>query len=162
LQQLSFSEEELLRKKVGLLGTWFPKEWRDPAKLGEAARKARPYPVSETLDGARLLLVVMYDSRKRAPDSPGDFLGILGLGCIMENMWLMAQSLGIGFHIMSEFGEQSVENEAKKILNIPKRMKIAYACRLGYPVSKPGKRLRVRREVGDFTHKNRFGGKGID
>ena len=28
--QLSFSEEELLRKKVGLLGTMFPPSWRNP------------------------------------------------------------------------------------------------------------------------------------
>ena len=28
--QLSFSEEELLTKKVGLLGTAFPSSWRDP------------------------------------------------------------------------------------------------------------------------------------
>ena len=29
-EQLSFSEEELLRKKVGLLGTIFPPEFRNP------------------------------------------------------------------------------------------------------------------------------------
>ena len=29
-QQLSFSEEELLRKKVGILGTMFPPSWRTP------------------------------------------------------------------------------------------------------------------------------------
>ena len=29
-QQLSFSEEELLRKKTGLLGTMFPPSWRNP------------------------------------------------------------------------------------------------------------------------------------
>ena len=29
-QQLSFSEEELRRKKVGILGTMFPKSWQTP------------------------------------------------------------------------------------------------------------------------------------
>ena len=160
-QQLSFSKEELLRKKVGILAVWFPKEWTDPSRLEEAAQKAKSFPVSETLDGSPMLLIVIYDSRKRAPDSPGDFLGIVGLGCVMENMWLMANSLGIAFHILSEFGEDPVEKEAKRILSIPAHMKIAYACRLGYPISEPGKGLRMRRDVKDFTHHNRFGSTGL-
>ena len=160
-QQLSFSVGELRKKKTGLLGTWFPKEWRDPDTLEEAYRKAKPIPVAETLQGSPMLLVVISDSRKGAPDSPGDVLGILGLGCVMENMWLMAHSLGISFHIMSEFGEDPVEKAAKRILNIPEYMKVAYACRLGYPLhtSKPGKQLRVRRDVEEFTHHNRCGGR---
>lgn len=162
-KQLSFSEEELLRKRTGILGSWFPREWTDPSKLEEAAKRARPWPVSETLDGSPLLLIVAYDSRKRAPDSPGDFLGKVSLGCVMENMWLMANSLGISFHIMSEFGEEPVESKTKRIIGIPGHMKIAYACRLGYPVSgKPYRSLRVRREVDDFIHHNRFGKRGFD
>jgi len=160
-QQLSFSKEELLRKKVGILSAWFPKEWTAASKLEEAAQKAEPFPVSGTLDGSPVLLIVIYDSRKRAPDSPGDFLGIVGLGCLMENMWLMANSLGIAFHIMSEFGEDPVEKEAKRILAIPAHMKMAYACRLGYPISEPGKGLRVRRDVKDFAYHNRFGSRGL-
>jgi hypothetical protein len=34
-QQLSFSEEELVQKKIGMLGAIFPEPWRDPAKLDE-------------------------------------------------------------------------------------------------------------------------------
>jgi nitroreductase len=161
-QQLSFSEKELLQKKVGLLGTWFPAEWRNPAKLGEVARKSKPFSLSEIMDGSQTILIVIYDSRKRAPASEGDFLGIISLGCVMENMWLMAQSLGIAFHIISDFGENPVEKETKKILNIPEYMKLAFGCRLGYPISKPYKRLRVRRNVKDFTHHNQFGNKGIE
>jgi nitroreductase len=173
--QLSFSREELMKKGTGILAEWFPKDWTDPKRLEQAARKAKPWPVSETLDGSPLLLIVMYDPRKRAPDSPGDFLGIIGLGCVMENMWLMANSLGIAFHIMSEFGKEPVESQSKKILGIPKHMKIAYACRLGYPIpkregasgrlqtqSEPYKSLRVRRELKAFTHHNRFGKKGLE
>ena len=33
--------------------------------------------------------------------SPGDVLGMMSLGCVMENMWLMAESLGIRFHILA-------------------------------------------------------------
>jgi len=77
----------------------------------------------------------------------------------LENMWLTARSLGIGFHVFSVLGDAPVEKEAKKILNIPGRLKIAFALRLGYPVPRPAKYLRVRRDVRDFTHINRFGSK---
>jgi nitroreductase len=79
----------------------------------------------------------------------------------MENMWLMAQALGIGSQIMSVFGGNSVEQEVKKILEIPEYMRIAYAVRLGYPISKTTKFVRVRRDVIELAHDNRFGNKGI-
>jgi nitroreductase len=75
----------------------------------------------------------------------------------MENMWLMAQSLGIGFMVMSVCSEASIETKIKRVLNIPQQLKIAYACRLGYPVSAAAQYLRVRRDLEDFTHANRFG-----
>ena len=80
-----------------------------------------------------MLLIVIYDARKRAPDSEGDVLGIMSLGCVMENMWLMAQSLGISVQILSVFSGNPVEKEVKRILNIPEYMKTAYVFRLGYP-----------------------------
>jgi len=62
---------------------------------------------------------------------------------------------------MVDNARSSEEKEAKRILGIPAHMKIAYACRLGYPISEPGKGLRVRRGVKDFTHHNRFGSRGL-
>ena len=75
----------------------------------------------------------------------------------MENMWIMAASLGIGFQIMSVFSGETVAKEIKQILNIPEYMKIAFAVRLGYSVTKNFKYLRIRRNVEDFTHYNKFG-----
>ena len=159
-QQLSFSEEELRRKKVGLLGAMFPPAWRNlgarPSESVAEEVMARPIPPCS------VLLVVVYDPRKRAPASEGDFLGIMSLGCVMENMWLMAQSLGIGFQIMSALGTDPVADEVKRILHIPDDLKIAFTARLGYPIASSTKYLRVRREVEDFTHHNQFGNKGID
>lgn len=80
----------------------------------------------------------------------------------MENMWLAAQSLGIGFQIISAFTASSAEDEVKKLLGIPAATKIAFTVRVGYPDSEPPKALHVRREVEDFTHHNRFGRKGLD
>jgi len=89
--QISMSEEELKRKKVGILGTQFPPEWRDASKLDEAIKERNPTPLSYTIRGGNTILLIIYDRRKRAPASEGDVLGFLSLGCVMENIWLMAQ-----------------------------------------------------------------------
>lgn len=81
----------------------------------------------------------------------------MSLGCVMENMWIVAQGLGIGFHMVSAFGWGSVEDEVKRALKIPESMKIAYAVRLGYPASEPQKYLRVCQDIEGFTYHDRFG-----
>jgi nitroreductase len=160
-QQLSFSEEELLQKKVGILGSVFPADWRDSARLDKAVRESRPTPLKQRINGSPVLLIVVYDARKRAPASEGDVLGFISLGCVMENMWLMAQSLGISVHVLSVFAADAVEKEVKQILSIPEYMKVAFALRMGHPASKPTKHLRVRRDMEMFAHHNRFGNKGL-
>ena len=154
-EQLSFSKEELMKRKTGILDTMFPPAWVDPAKMAEVAQKAELMPLTQSIRGSPTLLIIIYDSRKRAPASKGDVLGFMSLGCLMENMWLMAQSLGIGFHILSSFANPPVESELKKLLDVPEYMKIAYACRLGYPAD-ISNYLRVRRNIEDFTHFNKY------
>lgn len=157
-EQLAFSEEELIQKKVGIMGTMFPPAWTTPgADFDKVARESEPSYLKNTMRGCPPVLVVCYDARKRAPASEGDFLGIMSLGCVMENMWLMAQSLGIGFQIMSVFSGNLVEKEVKQILGILDTMQIAFASRLGYPIPTGFKYLRVRRNLEDFAHHNRFG-----
>jgi len=159
-EQLSFSKEELLKKKTGILGAMFPPAWVDPSKMAEAANKSEPMPLTQSIRGSPCLLIVVYDPKKRAPASEGDVLGFMSLGCVMENMWLMAQSLGISLQILSAFAAPPVEKELKKILGIPEQLKIAYCCRLGYPTG-ASKYLRVRRNIEDFAYYNKFGNKGI-
>ena len=154
-EQLSFSKEELIKKKTGILGTMFPPDWVDPEKMAQVARKAEPMPLTQSIRGSPTLLIVVYDSSKRAPASHGDILGFVSLGCLMENIWLMVQSLGISMHILSSFSIPPVETEIKKLLIIPEPMKIAYACRLGYPAGS-SKYIRVRRDIEDFTHYNKY------
>ena len=156
-QQLSFSEEELLHKKVGILGTMFPLSWRTPGvkPIAEEGR-SRSFPVCPTL------LIVLYDPSKRAPASEGDFLGIISLGCMMENLWLEANSLDIDFHIVCYLGSGPVEKEVKRIQAVPENLKIAFTIRLGYVAAELPRTLRVRRDIEDFSHHNRFGNKIID
>src|SRR5271157_5081251 len=81
-EQLSFSEEELKRRKVGIMATRFPPAWRNPAaNPADLAAASRPLPASPTM------LFMTYDPRRRAPASEGDFLGVISLGCVTENMW---------------------------------------------------------------------------
>ncbi|MGA2613159.1 MAG: nitroreductase family protein [Spirochaetia bacterium] len=148
-QQLSSSEQELAQKKVGLLGTMFPPYLRTPgAPLTSRRMPSMPAPV---------LLIVLYDPQRRAPASEGDFLGIMSIGCVMENMWLAAHSLGISLQVVSSWSVPEVAQEIRRILGVPQHLQIAFTCRLGYPAIARAKYLRVRRDVADFVHRNRFG-----
>lgn len=160
-QQLSFSEEELKKKKIGILGTMFPLSWRTPGVKPDPHEERAHSFLGGPVQKSAVLLIVLYNPSKRAPASEGDFLGIMSLGCVMENMWLMAQSLGIGFQILSALSADSIEKEVKRVLGIPDGLKIAFASRLGYPTSSYHY-LRVRRDLKGFTHHNRFGNKDLD
>jgi nitroreductase len=154
-EQLSFSEEELLRRKTGLLASMFPPEWRDPDFALKATDQDAIASRQRALSDSPVLLVVVYDPSTRAPASEGDFLGIISLGCVMENVWLAAESMGIGVQIVSSLGSGP---EVKRILGIPEELVVAFSVRLGYPLSEPAEYLRVRRNVEDFTHINQYGG----
>ena len=159
-EQLSFSKEELLQKKTGILGSMFPPSWVDPTKMIEAASESATMPLTQSIRGSPCILIVVYDPKKRAPASEGDVLGFMSLGCVMANMWLMASSLGISLQILSTFAAPSVEKRVKQVLGIPEQLRIAYTCRLGYPTGST-KYLRVRRDIEDFAHYNKFGNKNI-
>jgi nitroreductase len=154
--QLSFSEEELRRKKVGLLGTMFPASWRTPGERPHVDQEHAHSILGAPMNMSAAILVVLFDPNKRAPASAGDLLGMISLGCVLENMWLVAESLGIGFQVQSALGGERVERGVERILGVPERLRIGFAVRLGYPTT-PRDYVRVRRDVESFTHRNRFG-----
>jgi nitroreductase len=161
-EQLSFSEAELSIRKTGMLASAFPKQWTDPEAWnpGADARCQLTFLGRSVLE-TPLLLVVLYDGNEHAPGSEGDSLGLMGLGCVMENMWLMAEELGIGMHVLTVFSDSAVEKEVVKTLHIPPPMKIAFACALGYAAEPSSRYVRVRRDLEEFVHHNRFGHKDI-
>jgi nitroreductase len=154
-EHLSFSEEELARKKVGLLATMFPPSWSTPGVRPKVDAAHAHSVLGEPMRMSSAVLVVCYDPFKHAPASAGDFLGIMSLGCVLENMWLVAQSLGIGFQVQSALAGERVERKVQHALEIPEHLRVAFAVRLGYPKTSITY-LRVRREIDDFTHRNRF------
>ena len=160
-KQLSLSEEELLIKKTGLLSTMFPPSWLNPDFTLDIHDTTTGSSLQRPLPPCPVMLIVVYDPTQRAPASEGDFLGNLSLGCAMENMWLMANSLGIAFHIISSLSTGTTAKEVKEFLGIPLHLNIAFCCRLGYPQDAPLRYLRVRRDIKDFTHHNKFGFKGL-
>jgi nitroreductase len=156
-QHLSFSEEELARKKVGLLATRFPPALRTPGMtLDEATYEKLQSALAKAIQTSPVLMIVAYNTENRAPDSEGDFLGHVGLGCVLENMWLMAHSLGISFHVISILNKEPADQEVKTVLEIPEHLRIAFGIRLGYAPPAEHALLRVRRDVEEFTHHDRF------
>jgi nitroreductase len=153
-RQLSFSEEELRRRKTGVLASTFPPSWQRP---DADIISMKPDFLRDSLQGAQTLLLVLYDPEIRAPGSEGDFLGIMSLGCVMQNLWLAAQSLGISMQILSAFGAAPVQHELRPILRIPETRSVAFACRLGSPRLPTVLPLRVRRELPDFVFRNGWG-----
>jgi nitroreductase len=153
--QLSFSVEELQRKKTGVLAAMFPPSWSNPDFRADALTTEERAAAQRPLAPTPVMLFVLYDPSRRAPASEGDFLGIMSVGCVMENIWLEAESLGIGLHIVSSLND---DPEVRRILAVPDDLVIAFACRLGYPAAEPRPYVRVRRDVADFAHRNRFGG----
>ena len=161
-EQLSFSKEELQIKKTGMLAEMFPPAWVNPEAWSPGSDYTSQLSfLGRSVGETQLLLVVLYDSRKRAPGSEGDFLGHMSLGCVMENMWLMSQSLGVGFHVLTVFSDGRVEKKVRSILRIPQHMKIAFACALGHSTVASDTSTRVRREVEDFVHHNQFDHKDL-
>ena len=160
--QLAFSEDELRIKKAGMLASVFPDAWTNPEAWNpESEYRSQLTFLGRSVQETPLLLVVLYDEGRHAPGEARDLSGHMGLGCVMENMWLMSESLGIGFHVLTIFGDSQVEKQMRKVLQIPPAMKIAFACALGYPHASSTSAPRVRRNIEDFVHHNRFGARDI-
>lgn len=160
--QLSFTGEELARKKTGMLASTYPETWTNP----EAWRPDSDYRsqlafVRNWMREAPMLLIVFHDKRKRAPGSEGDALGNVGLGCLLENMWLMCESLGIALQVLSTFSNEQVEKQLKYLFDMPDWAQIGFACRMGYPAEAAGHAPRVRRDLEQICHHNRFGDRSL-
>jgi nitroreductase len=156
--QLSLSEAELLQEKTGLLAAMFPASWHEPDSERAAGSGARHTYLGRTISPCPALLIVVYDRRMR--NSEGDALGIMSLGCVMQNLWLMAESLAISVQILSAVGQHEIADRVRRILAIPGHMEIAFAVRLGYRVTASESHFRVRRRIEDFTHRNRYQKRG--
>ena len=157
---LRFSEQALEAERSGMLAADFPVTWVDPKAWNPQSNiRTQLTHLGMTLDEQQTLLLVVFDNTKRAPGSDHDVLGHMSLGCVMENMWLTCEALGIGMHMLTVFSDGMVEKALQTILMLPQHMSIAFACSVGYPLAPTSNYLRVRRDLGDFVHHDRFGSK---
>ena len=157
-EHISLTEEEWRQRKTGILGAQVPPALREHTENvdAEALGKLNTW-WGKAIPTSSFLILMTYDPSRRAPDSEGDFLGIMSLGCVLQNVWLMATALEIDFQAVSALGNRLVDKEIKEILHIPEHLRVALAFRIGHAVEKSGKRMTVRRDVEDFTYYNRYG-----
>ena len=59
------------------------------------------------------------------------------LAYCMENMWLMATALGLGFHLVSITGQMEHDSEFCSLLNFPIGEYRLDGCAIGYPAQNP-------------------------
>jgi nitroreductase len=154
---LSYSDAELREKKTGMLASSFPSAWTNPEAWNpESDYRSQLTFLDRAIGETPLLMFVLYDAAKRAPGSEGDPVGLISLGCVLENMWLVCESLELGLHVLTVVSDGPVEQKLKDILHVPAHMKIAFACSLGYAADRSAPYTRVRRDLQDFVHYNNF------
>jgi len=152
-RQLSWSPEQLAERKTGILGTTFPATWRtdDPAQVPTHESRL----LAEVIAGAPTLIIALFDPTKRAPASEGDVLGMISLGCVLENIWLAAHVSHLDVQVVSAFSGDGAESEIRRVLDVPEPWRVAFALRVGHAVG-PTNQPRVRRLPADFVGRNRF------
>jgi nitroreductase len=99
---------------------------------------------------------LLFDPTVRAPASEHDVLGMISLGCVLENMWLAAHASRLDVQVASAFAGDTTEPQVKRMLAVPEPWRIAFALRLGHAVAPADQQHRVRRLAAEFVHHNRF------
>ncbi len=156
--QMSVSREEWQKRKTGLLMESVIPSLMEPTERVAKTSLNEFIPWwDKVISSSSYLVVIVYDSSRRAPGSDGDFLGIMSLGCVFQNVWLMATALGIDFHAVSVLGEPPVDKEVKEVLAIPSHLRVALAFRIGHRAGESVKHATVRRDIEDFTYYNNYG-----
>lgn len=159
LQELSFSEEELKKKKTGMLADSFPPVWFTPeAREGKLKPEQLKGKLGGMLANVPLLMLILFDPERGGVNPSGESNDIMSLGFMLENVWLMANAQGIGVRIVSSVAAEPAASEIKKIISIPEALNIAIGCCLGYPSGDITDGIRVHRDVEDFTFFNHYRG----
>jgi nitroreductase len=140
-----------------MLASSFPSAWTNPEAWNpESDYRSQLTFLGRAIGETPLMMFVVYDATKRAPGSEGDPVGLISLGCVLENMWLVCESLELGLHVLTVVSDGPVEHKLKDVLRVPANMKIAFACSIGYAADPLASYTRVRRDLNDFVHYNKF------
>jgi len=113
--------------------------------------------LDRSVAGAPLLIVVACDPTELTPAAERDVLGTLGLGCVLETMWLTAQALQVDAQIVTGFSSAPLDGDVKRMLGLPETWRIAFGLRLGHAVIDCGPTVHAPRGLARAVHHNRFG-----
>ncbi len=106
LKSVSTSEAEWRQRKTGVLATQVPPEFLVAGReLSEDEQTTLNARFEKLITATSCLLIVLYDRSRPAPGWTGDDIGLISLGFLLENMWLMATAQGVDFSIISILGE---------------------------------------------------------
>jgi nitroreductase len=157
-EHISTTEEEWRKRKTGILSVQVPPALREAKDSvdDEALGRLNTW-WGRAIPTSAFLVLIVYDPSRRAPDSENDFLGVMSLGCLLQNVWLMATALGIDFQAVSALGNPLVDKEIREILEIPPNLGVALAFRIGHTETDSGDHVTVRRDIEDFTYYNGYG-----
>lgn len=102
-----------------------------------------------------ILIAVCIDTRikEKYPDLfSREFLIDGSTGCLFQNMWLTATSLGLGMGMGSQ--PLSAQEELRELLEVPEYLWIPEIIQIGYPATD---RIETdRRDLQEFTHREKL------
>ena len=121
--------------------------------LGAGKLPAKDF--AELVRQAPLLILILINKKRRSPGENGRMWVLLGMGAMIQNLLLMAESLNIGVQYISASLEAKADREqVKKIFSIPSTYEPISLLRLGYIESQ--QRDSVRRDASQFLHYDSF------
>ena len=121
--------------------------------LGAGKLPAKQF--AELVNQAPLLILILINKNRRSPGEKGKMWVLLGMGAMIQNLLLMAESLNIGAQYISAPLETKADREqVKKTFSIPSAYEPISLLRLGY--TKSQQHVSVRRDASKFVHYDSF------
>ena len=126
--------------------------------LGAGKLPAKEF--AELVRQAPLLILVLINKNRRSPGENGRMWVLLGMGAMIQNLLLMAESLNIGAQFISAPLETKMDREqVKKKFSIPSAYEPISLLRLGYMESQQHDSVRI--DASKFVHYDSFADKNF-
>jgi nitroreductase len=104
------------------------------------------------LDSHQTLIFGVSDLNRYRTGSTAERLTLMSLGCVIENLWLAAEAIGLGFNMLTILCDGPTQHRLKPILHLPAAMEIAFVCAVGYPKQVESRKT-ARRTLEEFVHR---------
>ncbi|MBV6478823.1 MAG: hypothetical protein HGGPFJEG_01580 [Ignavibacteria bacterium] len=169
-----FSEEEIEKTKDGIHIDHLPAFLKPFAKtiFSEAGGKViSKFKVSRILGNdeeklvaeSPLLFVILLTKEEYKKDELSGFYSVISMGAVIQTLWLVTTSIGMGMQFISTPGEIPQKwNEISLMLDVPDNYEMMAIFRMGYTVpdiKRPSIdwKSSQRKDVSELSYSNRFG-----